>query len=69
MKVEELKGLSIKDLQYRLEDTLEELHNLRFQHSTHQLDNPLRIRTVRKDVARIKTLLRKNELESEGGSS
>ena len=62
MKMEELKELSVEELRIRLEDVSEELENLMFQHSTHQLDNPLKIRLVRKDVARIKTLLREHEL-------
>ena len=64
MKIEEIRNLSKDELNLRLEDALEELHNLRFQHSTHQLDNPLRIRTARRDVARLKTLLHKKELET-----
>ena len=62
MKMDEIKNLPDEELKLRLEDALEELHNLRFQHSTHQLDNPLRIRTVRRDVARLKTLLHEKEL-------
>jgi large subunit ribosomal protein L29 len=41
---------------------MEEMENLRFLHSTHQLDNPLRIRMLRKDIARLKTVLQENEL-------
>ncbi len=62
MKMEEIKQLSYDDLKLKLEDTLEELENLMFQHSTHQLDNPLRIRTVRRDIARLKTVLHEYEL-------
>ncbi len=61
MKMEELKQLPVVELEQRLEDTLEELQNLRFQHATHQLDNPLRLRALRKDVARIRTIL--NEIK------
>ncbi|OQX86520.1 50S ribosomal protein L29 [candidate division KSB1 bacterium 4484_87] len=50
-----------KELQNKLEDLLEEMQNLRFQHATHQLDNPLRLRMVRKDIARIKTVLKEYE--------
>jgi large subunit ribosomal protein L29 len=50
------------EIRQRLEDSLEELQNLRFQHATHQLDNPLRIRTVRRDIARLKTVLHEIEL-------
>ena len=62
MKMEELKGLSVEELRIRLEDVYEEMENLRFQHSTHQLDNPMKLHIIRKDVARIKTLLREHEL-------
>jgi large subunit ribosomal protein L29 len=66
LKIEEIRNLSAEELELRLEDALEELHNLRFQHSTHQLDNPLRIRIARRDVARLKTLLHQKELEGKG---
>jgi large subunit ribosomal protein L29 len=62
MKMDEIKQLPIEEVKLRLEDALEELGNLRFQHSTHQLDNPLRLHTLRKDVARMKTVLHEYEL-------
>lgn len=62
MKMEEIKQLSLDDLKLKLEDSVEELENLIFQHSTHQLDNPLRIRTVRRDIARLKTVIHEYEL-------
>ena len=62
MKMDEIKQLSFEDLKLRLEDAVVELENLHFQHSTHQLDNPLRLRTVRKDIARLKTVIREYEL-------
>lgn len=62
MKMEEIKQLSLDELEIRLEDAEEEYENLRIQHSTHQLDNPLQIRMVRRDIARIKTVL--HEFES-----
>ena len=57
MKMDELKQLSLEDLKIQLEDAHDELANLKFQHSTHQLDNPLRIRGVRRDIARITTVI------------
>ncbi len=57
MKIDELRQLSAEDLKLQLEDAMEEMENLRFQHSTHQLDNPLLIRFKRKEIARIKTLI------------
>ncbi|UCE04768.1 MAG: 50S ribosomal protein L29 [bacterium] len=62
MRMDEIIQLPEPEIRQRLEDSLEELQNLRFQHATHQLDNPLRIRTVRKDIARFKTVLREIEL-------
>ena len=58
MKARELRTLTRDELEQRLREAREELFNLRFQHKTGQLSNPLRIREVRKDVARLLTLLR-----------
>lgn len=62
MKATELKALSGEELTKRLEDLKTELFNLRFQHAVNQLDNPLRLNMVRKDIARVKTVLREKEL-------
>ncbi|MGH2749245.1 MAG: 50S ribosomal protein L29 [Actinomycetota bacterium] len=59
----EIKELSTEEIREKLEETKEELFNLRFQHATGQLDNYRRLRELRKDVARVKTLLRERELE------
>ena len=61
MKMTELNGLSIVELKKRLADEEESLANLRFQLATSQLDSPIKVRTVRRDIARIKTLLRQRE--------
>lgn len=58
MKIKDLKVLSDKDLENELEKSREELFNLRFQRSINQLKNPMRIRFLKKNVARILTLLR-----------
>ncbi|MCK4915288.1 MAG: 50S ribosomal protein L29 [Candidatus Eisenbacteria sp.] len=57
MKAKELRTLTRSELEQRLREAQEELFNLKFQHKTGQLSNPLRIRGIRKDVARLKTLL------------
>ena len=57
MKMWELNQLSQEELEQHLSDALEEHQNLRFQHATRQLDNPMRLRLVRKDIARLKTVL------------
>lgn len=63
MKAAELRELSVEELNKKLADLKEELFNLRFQHAINQLENPIRIETVKKDIARVKTLLRANELK------
>ncbi len=68
MKMEEINQLSLEELKIRLEDAQEELTNLLFQHSTHQLDNPLRIRSVRRDIARLKTVIHEYEIGIRGKS-
>ena len=60
----ELRDLPDEELVERLESSKEELFNLRFQLATGQLDNPMRIKQVRRDVARILTILRQRELEA-----
>lgn len=62
MKVREIRDLSSDELNLRLDSLKEELFNLRFQVATGQLDNPMRVREVRKDIARVKTVLRQREL-------
>lgn len=64
MKANELRELSEAELNRKLRDLKEELFNLRFQMVTGQLDNPMRIRLIRKDIARIKTILRERELKA-----
>ena len=64
-RVAELRELPDDELLSRLESLKEELFNLRFQFATGQLDNPMRIKVVRHDVARILTLLRERHLEEE----
>ena len=62
MKIDDIIQLSEPEIRQSLEDSLEKLQNLRFQHATHQLDNPLLIRYTRKDIARLKTVLREMEI-------
>ncbi|HPR17116.1 MAG TPA: 50S ribosomal protein L29 [Candidatus Cloacimonadota bacterium] len=57
MKMKDIRELTKDELQQKLIDLKEELFNLRFQQSTNRLENPMRIRQVKRDVARIKTLL------------
>ena len=55
--VEELKGQSVDELNAKLVDAKKELFNLRFQNATNQLDNTSRIKDVRKNIARIQTVI------------
>ena len=63
LKGAEIKDLPVDELQQRLTDTKEELFNLRFQNATGQLDNYSRLGELKRDIARIKTVLRRRELE------
>ena len=66
MKINELRELTKDELQLKLNDFSEELFNLRVQKATNRLENPLRITVVKKDVARIKTLLTEIERGNNG---
>ena len=57
MKVSEIRELSDLELQDKLKDLKAELFNLRFQHAINQLDNPMRLSHVKKDIARVKTIM------------
>lgn len=63
MKASEVREMSTEELESKLKDLKAELFNLRFQLTINQLDNPMRIQAVKKDIARIKTILRENELK------
>ncbi len=56
-EVDELRELSIDELRDKEKDLRQELFNLRFQHATHQLENAMRIRTVRRAIARVLTVI------------
>ena len=62
MKAKEVRQLSDAELKNKLNELKAELFNLRFQLATGQLDNPSRIKQVRKDIARVKTIMREREL-------
>ncbi|EOS55973.1 MULTISPECIES: 50S ribosomal protein L29 [unclassified Anaerotruncus] len=64
MKASEMKDMTAAELTEKLSDLKAELFNLRFQHAINQLENPVRLSAVKKDIARVKTLLRQNELKS-----
>lgn len=62
MKATEIRKMSAQDLDKKLHDLKDELFKLRFQQAINQLDNPMRINAVKKDIARIKTVQRDIEL-------
>ena len=61
MKVSEIRELTIEELKQREQDVSEELFNLKFQRATAQLENKMRVRQVRKDLARIKTIIKEKQ--------
>ncbi|WP_432667305.1 50S ribosomal protein L29 [Wukongibacter baidiensis] len=63
VKANKLRDMTSQELSQKLNDFKAELFNLRFQLATGQLENPVRIRNVKKDIARVKTILRERELK------
>ncbi len=66
MKAAEIRDMTVDELEMKLVDLKKELFALRFQLTVNQLDNPARVKTVKKDIARIKTIIRERELAKEG---
>lgn len=62
MKINEIRDLSEQELVEKLNSLKEELFNLRFQNATNQLENPMRITAVKKDIAKVKTIIKEKEL-------
>ena len=62
MKATEIRKMSAAELESKLGDLKKDLFQLRLQHATNQLDNPIRIAQVKKDIARVKTLIREQQL-------
>ena len=61
MKAKEIKNLSVEELTKKLDELKKDLFMLRMQHATNQLDNPMQIALVKKDIARVKTIIREKE--------
>ena len=68
MKISEIRNLSVEDLKNKLKDLKSELFNLRFQLAVNQLENPMRIKAVRKDIARVQTVIREKELNEKASA-
>ena len=65
MKATEIRELSAEELAVKLTDLKKDLFNLRLQHATNQLENPTRIAEVKRDIARVNTILRERELSEQ----
>ena len=65
MKATEIRKMSTADLEKKLAELKKDLFTLRMQHATNQLENPLQIASVKKEIARVKTILREKELRPE----
>ena len=61
MMANEIKDMTVDELNSKLAELKQELFNLRFQHAVNQLENPKRLQAVKKDIARVKTFIRKQE--------
>ena len=57
-EIKEVRGLSVEKLEEKLQELKKDLFMLRMQHATNQLDNPMQIAAVKKDIARVKTIIR-----------
>ena len=64
MKTADIRELSPAEMKAKLADLKAELFNLRFQHTINQLENPIRLKEVKKDIARVQTIIRENELKA-----
>lgn len=62
MKILEINNMTVDEIKRTLEDTQETYANLRFQKATHELDNPVKLRYLRKDIARLKSVVKEYEL-------
>jgi large subunit ribosomal protein L29 len=70
MKISDIKALSVKELNAKLKELTSELFNLRFSNASRNLANPVSIRNVKRDIARVKTVIREKEIaEVNGGNN
>ena len=61
---DKIREMSATEMQTRLDELKKELFNLRFQHAINQLDNPMRLKAVKKEIAIVKTIMRENEIKN-----
>ncbi|MHC4821858.1 MAG: 50S ribosomal protein L29 [Planctomycetota bacterium] len=69
MKIEDMRAMTVEELRSRLGDLSEEQFKLKFRLATEPLDNPLQIRRVRRDMARVRTLIREKEAAAAAGNA
>lgn len=65
MKADEIRNMKTQELETKLSDLKKDLFYLRMQHATNQLENPVRIAAVRRDIARVKTIIREQQISGE----
>ena len=68
LRSDEIREMSDGDIHARIQELERERFNLRFEGATKPLENPMRLRTVRRDIARLKTILRERQLAATGGA-
>ena len=64
MKASEIREMNLEEMQRKVSDLKEELFNLRFQHEIGQLENPNKMKQTRRDIAKVKTIIRESELKN-----
>ena len=69
MNAKEIRQSTLPELNEQLTKLKEELFNLRFQLAINQLDNPMRIAAIKKDIARVKTIIRENEIKNDSANA
>ncbi len=69
MNAKEIRENTLPELNEKLAELKDELYKLRFQHAINQLDNPMRLVAVKKDIARVKTVIREIELKSDSANA
>jgi len=67
MKIQQFRDMSMSEMERKLQDLKKDLFNLRLQHATNQLDNPMRINQVKKDIAKVLTAMREAEMKEAVG--
>ena len=64
MKANEIREMSVDDLKSKIEELTKERFNLRFRSATESIENPMRFRAIRRDIARLQTILREKEVSN-----